>query len=141
MKFLLSIVCFLGLSTGAFAQDFSLGLSMVTLSPTLSTVAIFGDSSESSGTTALVSLASSYGTIESKGVNAKNELREEGAMVVDLLVNGQEVELKKFKTLSAMIADLKTNEVTRLEIEEAASKAEVSFEVMALKAIMIATEF
>lgn len=114
---------------------------MVTLSPTLSTVAIFGDSSESSGTTALVSLASSDDSIESKGVNAKNELREEGAIVVDLLVNGQEVKLKNFKTLSAMIADLKTNEVTRLEIEEAASKAEVSFEVMALKAIMIATEF
>jgi hypothetical protein len=116
---------------------------MTTLSPTLSTIELLGNNDSDSAASSVTTVAYFYvssSSIELKGVNVKNELREEGALAIDLLVNGEEVQLRNFKTLSAMINELRYNEASRLEIEEAANKAEVSFEIMALKAIMLATE-
>ncbi|GEM_PF-5437406 len=140
MKLFISALFLFSLSTSLFAQESLFSTTMITLSPTLSTVEVFGDASESLGLSAITTFASSYASIEEKGAHAQNELREEGAMVVDLLVNGKTVQMKNFKTLSAMIDKLKYNEVTRLEIQEAANQSEVSFEIMALKAILLSTE-
>lgn len=145
MKLIASAVFLLSFTTGVFAQEMNAGLasSTITLYPTYSISKFFGGTTYSIGHVTATSSLKLYGSIssvEEKGANAKHELREEGTEVIDLLSLGEEVQLRKFKTLSAMITELKQDEVSRLEIEAAAEKNQVSFEVMAIKAIMLATE-
>lgn len=148
-KSILALVLGLTISGGAFAQveeAFASTLAL-TISPTITVIRLLDTTSATVATgslgslvSAVASFAATVESVESKGVAAKNELREEATMAIDLLANGERVKLKNFRTLAAMIAELKVNEAASLEIEMAASSHQVSFEVMAVKAIMISTE-
>lgn len=147
-KSILAITLGLVMTTGtAMAQDALASTLAVTLSPTITVIRLLDTTTATMATGSLGSLASAAASfaatiesVESKGVNAKAELREEATVVIDLLSEGQAVKLREFKTLAAAIADLKNNEAASAEISEAAAKNEVSFEIMAVKAIMLATD-
>ncbi len=148
-KSLLGMVLGLALTSGAaMAQEDVLASTLaVTLSPTITVIRLLDTTTATVATgtlaslgSAAVSFAATIESVESKGVNAKAELREEATVVIDLLSEGQAVKMRDFKTLAATIADLKHNEAASLEISEAASASQVSFEVMAVKAIMLATD-
>lgn len=140
----------LGLSLASFsamAQDNLTVTAAVIISPTITTVRLLASTVATTATGSLAKLESAQKTfqatiysVEAKGANAKAELREEATMAIDVLVNGEELVMRDYKTLSSMIDDLKNNEVTSLEISEAARKNEVSFEVMAINAIMLASD-
>ncbi len=140
MKKILSFLFVAMVSSGAFAQEAFISTTMLTISPTILTAGLFGEASESLGISALLIGASTFDIVDEKGNNAKNELREESSIAAALLLDGKKVALKEFKTLSAMIDELKYNEMSKLEIEAAANKAQVSFEVMAIKQILLITE-
>jgi hypothetical protein len=137
-------------STSVFAQDANdtlVSTLAVTLSPTITVIRLLDTTTATAATgsfgslaSAAVSFAATIESVEAKGVNAKNELREEATIVIDLLADGRAVKMRDFKTLAATIADLKNNSEASLEISEAAERNEVSFEIMAVKAIMLATE-
>lgn len=136
-------------SAGAFAQakDKLISTLAVVLSPSITTIRLLDTTTALAATGSLKSLKSMaevYGatiqSVESKGVNAKNELREESVLVIDLLANGQAVKMKDFRILAATIADLKNNEEAFLEIQSGAEKNQVSFEIMAVKIISAVVE-
>lgn len=147
-KSLLAMVLGLAITSGsAFAQDALASTLAVTLSPTITVIRLLDTTTATVATGTLGSLASGAASfaatiesVEAKGVNAKAELREEATVVIDLLADGQAVKMRNFKTLAAAIADLKNNEAASMEISEAAARSEVSFEIMAVKAIMLATD-
>jgi hypothetical protein len=147
-KSLLAMVLGLAISSGsALAQDALASTLAVTLSPTITVIRLLDTTTATVATGSLGSLATGAASfaatiesVEAKGVNAKAELREEATVVIDLLADGQAVKMRNFKTLAAAIADLKNNEAASLEISEAADRNEVSFEIMAVKAIMLATD-
>lgn len=147
-KSILAMVLGLVMTTGtAMAQDALASTLAVTLSPTITVIRLLDTTTATVATGTLGSLASAAASfaatiesVEAKGVNAKAEMREEATVVIDLLADGQAVKMRNFKTLAAAIADLKNNEAASLEISEAAEKNQVSFEIMAVKAIMLATE-
>lgn len=147
-KSLLAMVLGLAITSGsAFAQDALASTLAVTLSPTITVIRLLDTTNATVATGTLGSLASGAASfaatiesVEAKGVNAKAELREEATVVIDLLADGQAVKMRNFKTLAAAIADLKNNEAASIEISEAAARSEVSFEIMAVKAIMLATD-
>lgn len=129
------------------AQDVLASTLAITLSPTITVIRLLDSTTATVATGTLGSLASGAASfaatvesVEAKGVNAKNELREEATIAIDLLANGESVRMRDFKTLAAAIADLKNNDAASMEISEAAARNEVSFEIMAVKAIMLATD-
>lgn len=147
-KSIMALVLGLAISSGsAMAQDALASTLAITLSPTITVIRLLDSTTATVATGTLGSLASGAASfaatiesVEAKGVNAKNELREEATIAIDLLANGEAVKMRDFKTLAAAIADLKNNDAASMEISEAAARNEVSFEIMAVKAIMLATD-